>query len=253
MRAGTGMVSKLLSLIAGGALLSGCAANSGVVSTGQNTFIVSRQAATGFSGSGNLKAEALNEASQYCTNQQKSVSIVNVREAQPPFVMGNFPKAEVQFTCWDATKIDAIIAECNDRRIKKEIKGFKAAVECSSPRVIAAWRERQYPYMDLINVYEASRLVGAENVDRGKISEAEYKLQLAELQSRITAEDQRRGLAIANAQIAQAQVDASNAQANAAMLHGLSAFITATRGPPTYNVNVCRTAPGQVDTCSYPR
>jgi hypothetical protein len=35
------MVSKLVSLFAGGALLCGCAANSGVVSTGQNTFVVS--------------------------------------------------------------------------------------------------------------------------------------------------------------------------------------------------------------------
>ena len=128
MRAARGPVSKLLSLFAGGALLCGCAANSGVISTGQNTFVVSRQAATGFSGSGNLKAEALSEASQYCTNQQKSVSVVNVREAQPPFLWGNFPKAEVQFTCWDATKIDAIKNECDDRRKRKEIKGFRAPI-----------------------------------------------------------------------------------------------------------------------------
>jgi hypothetical protein len=252
MRAGWGMVSKLLSLFAVGALLCGCAANSGVISTGQNAFMVSRQAATGFSGSGNLKAEALNEASRYCTDQQKSVSIVNVSEAQPPFVFGNFPKAEVQFTCWDATKIDSIIAECNDRRIRKEIKGFKAAVECSSPRVLAAWRERQYPYMDLISVYEAARLVGAENVDNGKISEAEYKLQLAELQSRLNTEAQTRGLAIANAQAVQARAQAANTQAHAAMLQGLSAFQMANR-PQTINVNVCRSVPGQIDTCSYPR
>jgi hypothetical protein len=214
--------------------------------------MVSRQAATGFSGSGNLKAEALNEASQYCTDQQKSVSIVNVSEAQPPFVFGNFPKAEVRFTCWDATKIDVIVAECNDRRTRKEIKGFKAAVECSSSKVIAAWRERQYPYMDLVNLYEASRLVGAENVDRGKISEAEYKLQLAELKTRIASEEQRRGLAIANSQAIQAQAQAANTQAQAAMLQGLSAFQMANR-PQTINVNVCRPVPGQIDTCSYPR
>jgi hypothetical protein len=106
--------------------------------------------------------------------------------------------------------------------------------------------------MDLINVYEAARLVGAENVDSGKISEAGYKLQLAELQSRLAAEDQRRGLSIANTQAAQAQAQAANTQAHAAMLQGLSAFQMANR-PQTINVNVCRSVPGQIDPCSYPR
>lgn len=248
------MVSKVLSLFAGAALVCGCAANSGVVPASQNTFVVSRQAATGFSGSGNLKAEALGEASQYCRNQQKSVSIVNVQEAQPPFVMGNFPKVEIQFTCWDATKIDAIIAECNDRRIRKEIKGYKAAVECSSPGVIVAWRERHYPHMDLINVYEAARSVGAENVDEGKISEAQYKLQLAELQSRVAAEDQKRGLAMGNTQAAQAQVQAANTQAQAALLHGFTAFQMANwprQSVQNLNVTICNPGGLQADTCSY--
>ena len=234
--------------------ISGCAVNSGVVPVGQNTFMVSRQAASGFSNISNLKPEALSEANQYCTTQQKSLVVTNVIEARPTSGPGDFPRAEVQFTCWDATKIDGIIAECNDRRLKKEIKGFRAVVQCSSPRVVAAWRERQYPYMDLINVYEAARLVGAENVDSGKISEAEYKLQLAELQSRLVAEDQRRGLSIANTQAAQAQAQAANTQAHAAMLQGLSAFQMANRPrQPAQNLNVTICNPGglQADTCSY--
>jgi hypothetical protein len=179
--------------------------------------------------------------------------VLNIKEAKPSSGPGDFPKAEVQFICWDATKIDAIIAECNEKRIKKEINRFKAAVECSSPRVMAAWRERKYPHMDLIDVYEAARLVGAENVDNGKLSEAEYKLQLAELKSRLAAEDQRRGLAVASTQAVQAQAQAADMQAHAAMLQGLSAFQSANRPRRTYNVNVCNRVSGQVDTCSYPR
>ncbi len=83
-------------------LLVGCASNSGVVPIGPDTFMVSRQAATGFSGSGTLKAEAFQEANQYCLAQQKKLQVVNTTEAQPPFVLGNFPKAEVQFMCLDA-------------------------------------------------------------------------------------------------------------------------------------------------------
>ena len=63
--------------------------------------MVSRQAATGFSGSGNLKAEAFAEANQYCANQNKALQVVSTQEAQPPFIFGNFPKAEVQFMCLD--------------------------------------------------------------------------------------------------------------------------------------------------------
>jgi hypothetical protein len=80
-------------------ILAGCALNSGVVPIGKDTFMVSRQAAAGFSGSGTLKAEAFKEANQYCLSQNKVLQIVNTTEAQPPYVLGNFPKAEVQFMC----------------------------------------------------------------------------------------------------------------------------------------------------------
>src|SRR3984893_8456128 len=69
--------------------LSGCAANSGVAPLGADTFVVSRQAATGFSGSGNLKGEALTEAGQYCAGQGKSLLVTNTKEAAPgssPFI-----------------------------------------------------------------------------------------------------------------------------------------------------------------------
>ncbi|MEN6586032.1 MAG: hypothetical protein ABFE02_08335 [Sulfuricella sp.] len=89
--------------VAGIALLAGCASNSGVMPIGQDTYMVSRQAATGFSGSGTLKAEAFQEATQYCTNQGKFVQVVSTHEAAPPFVFGNFPKAEIQFMCLSAT------------------------------------------------------------------------------------------------------------------------------------------------------
>jgi hypothetical protein len=220
-------------LVAGMALgLTGCAVNSGVVPIGPDTFTVSRQAASGFSNFGELKPDALNEANQYCTNRQKSLVVINSTEARPSSGPGDFPKAEVQFTCVDSTKIDSIIAECNEKRLKKEIKGFKASVECSSPSVKAAWRERRFPYMDLVDVYEAARLVGAENVDKGKLTEAEYTLQLAELRSRLATEEQRRNLAVANTQAAQAQAQAASTQATAAMLEGLSAFQAANRPAP---------------------
>lgn len=82
--------------------LIGCSANSGVVPIGQDTFMVSRQAATGFSGSGTLKAEALKEANEYCVSQNKKLQLVNSTESRPPYIFGNFPKAEIQFMCLEA-------------------------------------------------------------------------------------------------------------------------------------------------------
>jgi hypothetical protein len=86
-------------IIAFTVLVAGCASNSGVIPIGQDTYMVSRQAATGFSGSGTLKAEAFQEANQFCSSQNKMLQVVNTHEAQPPYILGNFPKAEVQFMC----------------------------------------------------------------------------------------------------------------------------------------------------------
>lgn len=84
-------------------MLTACASNTGIVLIGQDTYMVSRQAATGFSGSGSLKAEAFQEANAYCMAQGKSLQVVNAVDAQPPFVLCNYPKAEVQFTCLKAS------------------------------------------------------------------------------------------------------------------------------------------------------
>ena len=95
--------------------LVGCASNSGVVPIGKDTYMVSRQAATGFSGSGTLKAEALQEANQFCASQGKKLQVVSTNEASPPYIFGNFPKAEVQFMCLDASD-----PELNRPKLRKE-------------------------------------------------------------------------------------------------------------------------------------
>ncbi len=79
--------------------LVGCASNSGVVAMGPDTFFVSRQAATGFTGAGSLKADAMAEAGAYCMKRGKTVQVVNVTESHPPYVLTNFPRAELEFQC----------------------------------------------------------------------------------------------------------------------------------------------------------
>src|SRR5260221_8725682 len=70
--------------------LAGCASYSGVVPAGQDTYLVSRQAASGFSGLGTLKADALREADTYCQGLHKMMKVVSATEAKPPYILGNF-------------------------------------------------------------------------------------------------------------------------------------------------------------------
>ena len=80
--------------------LAGCAtANSGVVETGPNSYLVSRQSGNGFAGAGTLKADAIAEGGAYCAKQGKKINVTHAEEAQPPYLLGNYPKAEIQFVC----------------------------------------------------------------------------------------------------------------------------------------------------------
>jgi hypothetical protein len=79
--------------------VSACASNSGVVQTGKDTYIISKQAATGFTGLGTLKADAMKEAYGQCAKTGQSVKVVDSQESKPPFVLGNFPRVDVTFRC----------------------------------------------------------------------------------------------------------------------------------------------------------
>jgi hypothetical protein len=80
-------------------LLAGCASNSGVVPMGNDTYMVSRQAASGFSGMGTLKADAMREAYAQCQKTSKRVEVLETIDAKPPYIFGNFPKTEIRFQC----------------------------------------------------------------------------------------------------------------------------------------------------------
>ena len=80
-------------------VLGGCAVNSGVVATSADTFSVSRQAATGFTGLAGLYPEAVKEASEQCSKMGKQYVELNRSSSRPPYIAGNFPRVEIQFRC----------------------------------------------------------------------------------------------------------------------------------------------------------
>lgn len=93
------MIQKSFFMVLSLVFFVGCAQKSAIVPMGKDTYMISHQAATGFSGSGTLKAEALSEANGYCVKQNKVLQVMNTVEAQPPYIFGNYPKAEITFMC----------------------------------------------------------------------------------------------------------------------------------------------------------
>lgn len=83
-------------------LTVGCASTPGVVSIGPDTFMVSRQAATGFTGMSGLMEAAMREGNSYCRAKGLVFQVVNTSQSEPPYIFGNFPKASVQFMCLNA-------------------------------------------------------------------------------------------------------------------------------------------------------
>ena len=80
-------------------VLAGCASNSGVVPMSQGKFLITKQAATGFPGIGNLKAEVIQEAVGFCSAMEKDMAQVSYDETKPPFILGNYPRVELHFSC----------------------------------------------------------------------------------------------------------------------------------------------------------
>lgn len=81
------------------AFFAGCASHTGVVPMGQGTFMIAKQQATGFPGLGNLKAEIITEGAAKCASEGKKFEIVSVKESQPPYILGNYPRSEIIFKC----------------------------------------------------------------------------------------------------------------------------------------------------------
>jgi redox-regulated HSP33 family molecular chaperone len=66
---------------------------------GNGTYVVSRQAGAFPSGREPLLAEALIEANLTCYNLKKQMKLTLTTENPGPYILGNYPKATVIFSC----------------------------------------------------------------------------------------------------------------------------------------------------------
>lgn len=121
------MKTITLALTCANILVTGCAVNSGIIPAGADIFFVSRQAATGFTGMGNLRPEALQEATQHCSKLGKQFVEVRSTETKPPYILGNYPKVDIEFKC-----ISADFDGCfTDLAIDRDIAGIREKVALS--------------------------------------------------------------------------------------------------------------------------
>lgn len=90
---------KTIAALLPACILAACASNSGVVPVGSGNFNIAKQAATGFPGMGNLKAEVHQGAAAYCGAQKQDFAVVAYQESTPPFILGNYPRADLTFRC----------------------------------------------------------------------------------------------------------------------------------------------------------
>ncbi len=93
------MKACLLFFSAAALAVAGCASHTGIVPIGKDNYMLAKQQSTGFPGLGNLKAEIITEGRLYCSSENKEFQLVSTTETQPPYVFGNYPRAEIQFIC----------------------------------------------------------------------------------------------------------------------------------------------------------
>lgn len=88
------MKTKMIILAA---VLMGCASTTGVVSTGSNQYMVSREDNGPAASLGQLKAATMKDAGAHCAGQGKAMQIL--RETDTPRSLGQFPQTTLHFTC----------------------------------------------------------------------------------------------------------------------------------------------------------
>jgi hypothetical protein len=89
-------------------------------------------------------------------------------------------------------RAQAAYADCEAQRRSGMLQSYRQAATCAQPKVLMAYQQSGYPYIDLVELELAARATGAERIDTGFSSAADVDRDIAELERRIADERQRR-------------------------------------------------------------
>ncbi len=82
----------------GAVLLAGCAAHPAIVPAGEGTYMASRSGQV-YNSITSLKAKTLAQADEFCAAKHMTFVVLSSTNSEPPYILGNFPRVEVQFKC----------------------------------------------------------------------------------------------------------------------------------------------------------
>jgi hypothetical protein len=86
----------------------------------------------------------------------------------------------------------AIFTDCNNQHRSGKLTSYRQTVACARDRVILAYSQAGYPYMDLVLFDLQERDIGADRIDHGLADPAATQRDIAELERRLLAERERR-------------------------------------------------------------
>ena len=89
-------------------------------------------------------------------------------------------------------KAQAAYADCDAQRQIGALKSYRQAAACAQPKVLAAYQQGGYPYMDLVELELAARTTAADRIDTGDVKAADVGRDIAELEHRLADERLRR-------------------------------------------------------------
>lgn len=92
-------------------------------------------------------------------------------------------------------KAAATFADCNAQLRNGQLASYRQAAACARDKVILAYSQAGYPYMDLVLFDLQEREVGAERIDYGTAQPDAVQRDIAELDRRLMAERERRNAA----------------------------------------------------------
>src|SRR5262245_17410760 len=84
----------------------------------------------------------------------------------------------------NARRLDQIFAECRTKF--RDSAGYAAEAQCAYQPIRRAYLERDFPYMDLVDLFLAHWLTIGRQVDQGRLKVDEAQLQLGEQLLRVT-------------------------------------------------------------------
>ena len=82
--------------------------------------------------------------------------------------------------------------ECKAKRLRGELPSRVASARCSNPRIIQAFNDAHYRYMDLIELFTDKRLQLALIEDRNKTPEDQADAESAKLFADLVEAERRR-------------------------------------------------------------